>query len=296
MQELERISKQQRGVVLAAQLQRLSLDRAHLRRLRRSMRKLLRGAWAAKDDHDPLLVHRAAHLLIPGLVFRGLTALILHGVPVEAPDRLQIYVDQTADASDRPELDVARTDLAGVDISEIDGLPVLAAARAAVDLACSLRRTDALAILDATLRAAAATRVELEAALRFRARGVVQGRELVALADGRAESPPESWVRLHLHDHGVPAPVPQYEVLGDRGRLVGRLDLAWPEVKLYLEYDGRQAHSGDLAFHRDRHRQNELLALGWVCLRITSQDLRVPRALARRVAAELQRLGHPAAA
>jgi hypothetical protein len=296
MRELERIMREQRGVVLAAQLEALAQDRAHLRRLKRKLRPLLRGAWGAGDDLDPLLVHRAALQLLPGLVFRGLTSLSLQGVAVEAPDLLQVYVDQSADASDRPELDLSRTGLAELDVIWIEGLPLVSAARAAVDLACALSRPDGLAVLDAALHAGVVTRAELEGAVRFRARGVVQARALIALADGRAESPPESWVRLYLHDGGVIAPVPQYEVRSEHGRLVGRLDLAWPAVKLYLEYDGRVAHSGDLAFHRDRRRQNELLALGWVCLRITSQDLRSPRALANRVAAELRRLGHPAAA
>jgi hypothetical protein len=120
-------------------------------------------------------------------------------------------------------------------------------------------------------------------------RRVRRARELVELADGRAESPPESWVRLILHDAGVPAPVLQHEVRVG-ARVVARLDMAWPEVKLYLEYDGREAHSTDAAFLRDRRRQNDLLALGWVCLRFTAEDLRAPYLLARRVAAELARL------
>lgn len=282
------------GVVLTPELLELVGDRAELRRLLRTLRPVLRGAWVAKDDPEPLLAHRAAQRLVPGCVFRGRTALALHGFAVTPPVRLEVYVDQSADASDRPELAVARTDLATLTRLQVAGLDVVSLARGAADLARLASRADGLAALDEALRRGA-TREELTAELRPRARGVVGARELVEVADGRAESPPESWVRLLLHDAGVPAPVPQHEVR-DGSRFVARVDLAWPAVRLALEYDGLTPHSDAVAFVRDRHRQNELLALGWVCLRVTSQDLRSPAALARRVQAELRRLGHPSAA
>lgn len=295
MATVEELLSAQHGVVLHAQLAALATDRSHLRRLRRRLRPVLRGAYARRGDPDPLLAHRAAHLLLPGLVFRGWTALHLLGIQETGPARLQVYVDQSADASDRPELAVARTDLASLSRLTVAGLPVVTPARAAVDLASRSSRADGLAVLDRVLRHGRADREALRVELRPRARGVVQARELLELADGRAESPAESWVRLHLHDGGVPAPTLQHEIR-DGGRFVARVDMAWPAVKLYLEYDGLVAHSGELAFRRDRQRQNELLALGWVCLRFTAEDLRAPRLLARRVQDELRRLGHPTAA
>jgi len=158
-----------------------------------------------------------------------------------------------------------------------------------VDLVRELSsRQDGLALLDA-VRRHGTSRAALQAELRPGSRNVRRARELVELSDPRAESPPESWVRLILHDAGVPAPALQHEVRVG-GRVLARLDMAWPKVRLYLEYDGRDAHSTDEAFLRDRRRQNDLLALGWVCLRFTAEDLRAPRVIARRVMAELARL------
>ncbi len=57
------------------------------------------------------------------------------------------------------------------------------------------------------------------------------------LADGLAESPQETRLRLRLHRSGLPPPVAQYEVRCD-GRFVARVDLAWPEQRLALECDG----------------------------------------------------------
>jgi len=43
-----------------------------------------------------------------------------------------------------------------------------------------------------------------------RRRGVAQLRELVPLADPRSESPRESWLRIEIHDAGLPIPNLQY--------------------------------------------------------------------------------------
>lgn len=277
------------GLILASELVELTGDRAELRRWTRRLRRLTHGVYGEREDLDPLLLHRALLLCLPGLVFRGRTALQLHGTAhVDPPDRVQVYVDQSCDASDRPELDVRRADLTALPRRDVHGLPVISPARAAVDLARELSRQDGLAVLDTVLREGA-THEELLAQLVPGSRRVRRARELVDLARPGAESPPESWVRLVLHDAGVPAPELQY-VVRSSGRFVARLDMAWPIVKLYLEYDGREAHSGDAAFLRDRRRQNDLLALGWVCLRFTSEDLRQPLALAARVQAQLDRL------
>ena len=64
-------------------------------------------------------------------------------------------------------------------------------------------------------------------------------RTLVVLADARSESPPESWLRWVCHDAGLPQPAPQFWVKCPSGAWF-RLDLAWPELKLGLEYDGME--------------------------------------------------------
>ena len=46
-----------------------------------------------------------------------------------------------------------------------------------------------------------------------------------------------------LRRHGLPAPVPQYEVW-DQGRFVARVDAAYPEARLAIEYQSYQEHVG----------------------------------------------------
>ncbi|MCK9877598.1 DUF559 domain-containing protein [Frankia sp. Ag45/Mut15] len=56
------------------------------------------------------------------------------------------------------------------------------------------------------------------------------------------------------------------------GSIVARLDFAWPTALLALEADGVGPHSEPQALFRDRHRQNQLVHLGWEVLRFTFLD------------------------
>lgn len=105
---------------------------------------------------------------------------------------------------------------------------------------------------------------------------------------GAIESELDLVVLQLLVDHGLPMPVLQHEVhLGGR---TYRLDLAYPDLKIAIECDGR-IHAEGIRFDTDRMRQNLLVIDGWLVLRITwpmatehptrvAADIR--RALARR--------------
>ena len=40
-------------------------------------------------------------------------------------------------------------------------------------------------------------------------------------------------------DQGLPLPIPQYKIYDDSGRLVAVVDFAWPELGLFVEFDGK---------------------------------------------------------
>ncbi|MBM0279398.1 DUF559 domain-containing protein [Micromonospora sp. STR1s_6] len=91
------------------------------------------------------------------------------------------------------------------------------------------------------------------------------------LADGGAESPPESHLRVRLVLGGLPRPVVQHPVRLPNG-VVLHPDLAWPEFRVAVEYDG-QWHSDPEQLHRDRRRLNMLIGAGWLVLHVTSRRL-----------------------
>lgn len=83
----------------------------------------------------------------------------------------------------------------------------------------------------------------------------------------------------------MPAPVPQFAVRVD-GRFVARVDLAWPDLRVAVEYDGVW-HAEPGRFARDRRRLNRLQAAGWRVVFVTAEDLRRPDELVARVAGAL---------
>ena len=52
-----------------------------------------------------------------------------------------------------------------------------------------------------------------------------------------------------------------------------RMDFAWPDHMVFVEVDGLAEHTERRAFDRDRRRQNDLVAAGWLPLRYTWTDL-----------------------
>lgn len=179
----------------------------------------------------------------------------------------------------------------GAPLTAIAGRPAVVPAWTAVEVARSLRRPRALATLDAALRSAHCDRAELARAVVAQSgrRGIVAVRQLLPLADGRAESPMESEARLVMLDGGLPSPVLQHEIVDSNGQL-RRLDFAWPPFRVAAEYDGGEWHGGTDALRRDRERLAALQDLGWMVVPIVAADVRrSPDALVARIDAHLRR-------
>lgn len=105
------------------------------------------------------------------------------------------------------------------------------------------------------------------------------------LADGRAQSPLETRVRLICTDAGEPPDDLQHRFYGGHGRLIGVGDLWWEDRRLLVETDGRGPHELPEALLHDRRRQNalELDYPGIRIIRFTWADLRFPTYIADSV-------------
>jgi very-short-patch-repair endonuclease len=81
--------------------------------------------------------------------------------------------------------------------------------------------------------------------------------------------------------------VVQFDVRDAAGRFVARVDLAYPQHRLAIEYDGDH-HRGRASFRRDAARLNALRMCGWTVLRFTADDvLRHPSRVVAQVRALL---------
>jgi very-short-patch-repair endonuclease len=92
-------------------------------------------------------------------------------------------------------------------------------------------------------------------------------------------------VRVALVLAGL-APVPQYEVR--RGNdFLGRVDLALPELKIAIEYEGAY-HFEETQIVRDDARYARLREAGWTVIRVSAADLRDLDGVVARVLAAVR--------
>jgi hypothetical protein len=144
-------------------------------------------------------------------------------------------------------------------VVEVGGILVTTPLRTACDLGRLLHRDAAFAALDSMLGLGVFDNDELvDSSAGFRGyRHVRQLRALAPLADGRAQSPPESVLRLRWLDCAeLPRPEPQRPVVAPPGVAGGLyfLDVGIDELRFAVEYDGIEFHGEDRDEHDDSRR------------------------------------------
>lgn len=284
---------------------------AGISRARADARDLHRPYRGVRATHAPdtfaSAVACGARRLKPGQRFVGRTAVRLWGLPIRqrwAPDEpLDVAVPptgappRTAGVRGRRLLErYART-------WRIGSIPVVDPIAAVFSFAAGLDVDEVVVLLDALL-----TQAEnypglragrpvispddiadgLERWTRFPGRRAVA--EALGLARKRVESPKETETRLRLIGAGLPEPAVQHEVY-EGTRLVARIDLAYPQWKIAIEYEGDGHRTDPAQWRRDIQRQRELEDRGWIVIRLTQLDLaegltallaRIRRAIASR--------------
>jgi hypothetical protein len=156
---------------------------------------------------------RAAALLLvtaPGAVAVDRTAAWLHGALTPEHTWPVTVARRDGRGSGRH--------LTARDLEEVAGMRVTTPVRTALDVGRLLPPAVALGCLDGLLRGGRLRHPELLLAARSQdgRPGVRQLRRLAAMADGRADGPAESTLRLHWCAADLPTPVPGHVVAGQR--------------------------------------------------------------------------------
>jgi hypothetical protein len=222
-------------------------------------------------------------------VFGGLTAATLwsrHAQFAGPHDPVEVVLPPGVRWNPAPGVTVRTAATAG-DVVDDGTLRWTDRVRTAVDLARRGSPDDAVVLLDQLVHASVVRLDEVRSAVGRlpRCRGSAQARQVAALADGLAQSPPETRLRLLMRRAGLPIPVAQYVVRHDR-RFVAQVDFGFVEQKLALEYDG-EWHGAAGQLSKDRTRMNRLLAAGWRTLFVTAADMWRQDELVGRIAAAL---------
>jgi hypothetical protein len=244
-----------------------------------SWRRLLPDVYVHAEIYDPddhRMWCRAAAITLPvGGAVDGYSAAFLWGLdllPRDAP--VSVTVPTGVRLSLHPRRLVRRASLAPEDITTLAGIPVTTPVRTAFDLGRQANRREAVIALDAMCHRHLVSIAEVGEYVTGvpGRRGVARLRERLDLIEPATESPMETHLRLTLIDDGAPPPRAQYEVRDSSGRLIARVDFAYPQWRIAIEYEGDH-HRGRTQFRRDVTRLNALREAGWLVLRFTAHDL-----------------------
>ncbi len=234
---------------------------------------------------DPLTLASAGLLAAgPEAVLSHDTAAALHGCSVMATTDVHVTVPYSHWAKSKRGLVVHHGHFTGRDVVERHGMPVFKLQQVVADVLCSPPPWRALACLDQALSGlddkqarTLVAKVDRYLADRLDRRGTRIAESLLCLGSGKAESPQESRLRLLVIHAGFPAPVPQYQILSLSGTLLYRLDLAWPSLRIALEYDGYEAHEDRAA--EDATRDHRMSERGWIVIRARKAVFTCPEAV-----------------
>ncbi|KAA1021578.1 DUF559 domain-containing protein [Pseudonocardia sp. EV170527-09] len=241
-------------------------------------RRLLPDTYAPADAHADLRLRSLAAYLWagPDAVLCGYSAAEVLGAscaPRAAPAEVAVTAVRAGPRS-RDGVVVRRDVLDPDEVTGVRGVRVTTRLRTAFDLARWSGPTEGVVAVDALSRGSFAPDVLLNLAARHtHARGVRRVVDALVWADPRAGSPPETRLRLVLVRGGLPRPVPQHPVLDDARRTALWLDLAYPDHRLGIEYDGGGHFATPEAARADAGRHTRLVAAGWRVLRYTALDM-----------------------
>ncbi len=270
--------------------------------LARSMRakvihRVRHGSYVFRDHWEALSAterHRIRAMAVlrtakTELTLSHTTAVVAHGAPSWELSLASVHVTRIDGRGGRSEAGVVqhRGLLLPTDIVELDSVQVTSPTRTALDLTTIADVEHCLPVFDHLLHAGATSKSLLRKGSQAMKlwRDTLNTDLVVSLANPRCESVGESRSWYMFWRRGVIAPETGYEIRDSSGKLIARVDFAWPELGVFLEFDGKEKYlkhrrDGESvvdAVLREKKREERICRLtGWRCIRITWADLYRP--------------------
>jgi very-short-patch-repair endonuclease len=245
------------------------------RRLQSRRWKVVAGA-ALCDAATEIGAWELAHAVLltwPDAVISHQLAGVLHGFPLDGPlvGTATVPLGRSRHAAG---LRAHQIVLRPHDITRLGGLPVTAEGRTAVDLLGRLPWDQARSLFAWLTTRNRFSVQDLSAAVAQRKNmaGTTQLRRLVRVSASGSLSAAEDRLHETLRLGGLSGWKANAPILIDGG-LVAVADVLFPAKRVVIEVDGFAAHSSRPVFQRDRTKQNQLVAAGFVVLRFTWADL-----------------------
>jgi hypothetical protein len=167
-----------------------------------------------------------------------------------------------------------------IDLMVVRGIPVTTPARTLFDLGSKFRQGFVELAVENALRRGLTTEAELAATVRRLSRSGRSGgpilRSILGARDpGQRPTESEMETRLiqAMRAHGLPTPTAQFEIW-QGSEFIARVDVAYPDSKIAIEYNSDEFHTGRIAEGKDRARWHRLITAGWLPIEVGAADLR----------------------
>lgn len=251
------------------------------------------------EDHHRILA-RAVLRTHKDAVLSHVSAAVEMGAPTWRIDLGHVHITRVDGSPARREAGVVTHcgKLDPAQVLELRGVLVTEGTRAALDVMTIATIESALVTVNGLLHQRATTKKDLEDGLSRlehwpHSRGA---RIVLALADPSMGSVGESRLFHLCWRAGLPTPMTQWPVFDPELDLRAWVDFAWPDHGVFMEFDGRdkyfryrrEGESLEQYILREKRREELICQVtGWVCIRVTWQDLENPVRTAHRIRALL---------
>lgn len=264
---LVELGKSNGGLVRTSDLRACSVSSKQTTELvrRGAIARVARGVYGVGGRvvaHDPATIAVSWNVI---LSFESAAAW--YGVELPKPvAQLHVTAPRTRGRwSDRVDgIRLHRAAVARHDIVTVRGVRATSPLRTAIDLARHLSVDDAVAIVDSFMRSGLFTGEEfIERAHRALGPGRMRIQTVASLIDPLSGSILESLTRVLLWRNDLPIPKTQFTFRHPQVGWVGRVDFAWPWLRVILECDGYEFHADRTVFQKDRRRWSSISRVGW---------------------------------
>lgn len=259
----------------------------------RRFRQLFHGVHIlATAEMTLLLWARAALLASPkDAVISHHTALRIYGFGLGGPE--PIHVSTRTRTHARREGIIPHQRRAPIATRMVRGIPVTAPMRTIIDLGTKLTFVELIQAAEFMIHRGYITLDGLGVyAVERHLDGVRRVRRVLGLIREGVESPMETTLRLMIVFARLPEPRCNLTIRDAKGRFVARGDLVYGTYKVLVEYDGWHHERDGRQCRRDLIRRELLEAAGWRVIVVTSEDMRTPEHVVRRVHAALTARGY----
>jgi hypothetical protein len=247
---------------------------------------LSRGVYARRGGETEASIITSTLLTMPPeSLITGVSGLRLRGILVGSPQPLHFVATHPRRVRRR-----------GVRVARVANLPpyngpVAVAEHCWAIAARDLTLLDLVTAGDWLIRADLTTLDSLRRYVEASSiRDIRPARDAIGLVREGVDSVRETWLRLCLVFAGMPTPQCNPTVSGVRR--YGRVDLAYLEYRVLIEYEGDQHRGDKRQWNRDIDRYDDFHGANFTVVRITAERARYPRLVVRRIYETLRAGGY----